>query len=189
MVGAHLGNFDVLRTIARDADIPVNVLMYTANAEQINSAFEALDPTSRVRILDVTPGSVASADITLNIRRRIAEGEFVASMGDRFSPEDGSREVEVDFLGERARFPAGLFRLAMVLRSPVLLTVALRTAPGHYEIFFETLSAGSPEIDRSQQQKVIDEQVQHFATRLEHYCRRAPYQWFNFYDFWHRDER
>ena len=189
MVGAHIGNFDVLRVIARDADIPVNVLMYTANAAQINSAFEALDPTSRVRILDVTPGSVASADITLNIRRRIAEGEFVATMGDRFSPGDGSQEVEVDFLGERARFPKGVFRLAMILRAPILLTVALRTGLGHYEIFFETLSDGSPEVDRSKRREVLEEQIQHFSTRLEHYCRRAPYQWFNFYDFWQRGDR
>lgn len=189
MVGAHLGNFDVLRIIAREADIPVNALMYTANAEQINSAFEMLDPTARVRILDVTPGSVASANITLNIRQRIAEGEFVASTVDRFHPGDGSQEVEVDFLGERARFPKGVFRLAMILRAPVLLTVALRTGPGRYEIFFETLSDGSSEIDRNERRKVLDEQVQHFAARLEHYCRRAPYQWFNFYDFWHRGER
>ncbi len=189
MVGAHIGNFDVLRVIARDADIPVNVLMYTANAEQINSAFETLDPTARVRILDVTPGAVASASITLDIRRRIAEGEFVASMGDRFIPGSGNQEAEVDFLGERARFPQGVFRLAMVLQAPILLTVALRTGPGRYEIFFETLSDGSSQPDRKERQTVLDEQVQHFATRLEHFCRHAPYQWFNFYDFWHRGEQ
>jgi predicted LPLAT superfamily acyltransferase len=23
-----------------------------------------------------------------------------------------------------------------------------------------------------------------YVERLEHYCRLAPYNWFNFYDFW-----
>ena len=23
-----------------------------------------------------------------------------------------------------------------------------------------------------------------YVARLEHYCRLAPYNWFNFYDFW-----
>ena len=26
--------------------------------------------------------------------------------------------------------------------------------------------------------------TQRYAARLEHYCCKAPYQWFNFYDFW-----
>jgi predicted LPLAT superfamily acyltransferase len=26
--------------------------------------------------------------------------------------------------------------------------------------------------------------LQRYAERLEHYCRIAPYNWFNFYDFW-----
>jgi len=189
MVGAHIGNFDVLRAIARDADIPVNVLMFTENAEQINAAFEALDPTARVRILNVDPGSAASASVTLDIRQRIAKGEFVASMIDRFPPGAGIRTTEVDFLGRRALLSQSVFRLAMVLRAPVLLTVALRTGPRHYEVFFETLSDGTREIARNERSKVLDEQLQAFAARLEYFCRRAPYQWFNFYDFWSPGER
>jgi predicted LPLAT superfamily acyltransferase len=26
--------------------------------------------------------------------------------------------------------------------------------------------------------------MQRYVTRLEFHCRRAPYNWFNFYDFW-----
>jgi len=26
--------------------------------------------------------------------------------------------------------------------------------------------------------------LRRYAERLEHYCRIAPYNWFNFYDFW-----
>ncbi len=30
----------------------------------------------------------------------------------------------------------------------------------------------------------IEETMHLYAQRLEHYCRQAPYNWFNFYDFW-----
>ena len=30
----------------------------------------------------------------------------------------------------------------------------------------------------------LEKWVQRYAERLEHYCRLAPYNWFNFYDFW-----
>jgi predicted LPLAT superfamily acyltransferase len=26
--------------------------------------------------------------------------------------------------------------------------------------------------------------IDRYAARLEHYCRLAPYNWFNFYDSW-----
>jgi len=28
--------------------------------------------------------------------------------------------------------------------------------------------------------------MQHYADRLTHYCRLAPYNWFNFFDFWQK---
>jgi predicted LPLAT superfamily acyltransferase len=27
--------------------------------------------------------------------------------------------------------------------------------------------------------------AQHYTRRLEYYAEIAPYNWFNFYDFWH----
>jgi len=31
---------------------------------------------------------------------------------------------------------------------------------------------------------VMKQAVQKYVERLEHYCRLAPYNWFNFYDYW-----
>jgi predicted LPLAT superfamily acyltransferase len=30
----------------------------------------------------------------------------------------------------------------------------------------------------------VDVAMRHYVARLEHFCRDAPYNWFNFYDFW-----
>ncbi len=184
MAGAHLGNFDVLRVIARDANIPVNVLMFTANAVNINAAFEALDPKSRVRIIPVNSGAGGSPGVTLGIRRHIAAGEFVAAMSDRVRPGAERRVAEVDFLGGRALFPVGVFHLAAVLGAPVFLTLALRTGPRRYEVFIESLTDGTPKVEAGERRQVLEDQLQAFARRLEDFCRRAPHQWFNFYDFW-----
>ncbi len=184
MAGAHLGNFDVLRVIARDAEIPVNVLMFTANAVNINAAFETLDPESQVRIIPVSADAGDSPGVTLGIRRHIAAGEFVAAMSDRVRPGAERRVAEVDFLGDRALFPVGVFHLAAVLGAPVLLTLALRTGPRQYEVFIETLSEGTQRVAPSERKQVLEEQLQAFAHRLEDFCRQAPHQWFNFYDFW-----
>jgi predicted LPLAT superfamily acyltransferase len=31
---------------------------------------------------------------------------------------------------------------------------------------------------------VLRDLVERYAARVEHHCRTAPYNWFNFYDFW-----
>ncbi len=180
LIGAHLGSFDVLRVIAREADIPVNVLLFGANAKRINETFEALDPGSNVRVIDLDPTSIRAA---FEMRRCAQRGELIAVLGDRLSSVSRSRVASASFLGETASFPTGPFLLAMVMRLPVVLTLALKTGPRRYDIFLETL-AERQVVPVREREKAAREQVESFAARLEHYCLQAPLQWFNFYDFW-----
>jgi predicted LPLAT superfamily acyltransferase len=39
-------------------------------------------------------------------------------------------------------------------------------------------------VERMQRDGVIDDAIRTYVQRLEHYCRMAPYNWFNFYDYW-----
>ena len=38
--------------------------------------------------------------------------------------------------------------------------------------------------DRKQRESEIQAYAQKFADELSAQCQKAPYQWFNFYDFW-----
>ena len=180
LVGAHLGNFDVLRVLARDADIPVNVLMFTANAERINQAIEALDPDSNVRVIDLRAGS---ASVAFDIRSCIERGEFVAALADRVLPGARERIGYADFLGSPAPFPHGPFLLSLVMRTPVVLTLAIRTGPRSYEVILESISEAET-VAVCDRAAVLQQRIDTFAARLEYHCLRAPDQWFNFYDFW-----
>jgi predicted LPLAT superfamily acyltransferase len=180
LLGAHLGSFDVLRVISRDADVRVNVLMFTANATRINETLRTLDPTCDLRVIELDPHSVRSA---FEVRRCVARGEFVAMLADRTGPGGRHRASEAGFLGERACFPQGPFLLPMLLELPTILSLALKTGPQRYDVFLETL-AGAEAVPASERAKVLQERIETFASRLEHYCALAPYQWFNFYDFW-----
>jgi predicted LPLAT superfamily acyltransferase len=68
----------------------------------------------------------------------------------------------------------------------VLLVVALRIGLATYDVFAERLTDGgevSPDVQGLRARALIEAYVQ----RLETYCLRAPYQWFNFYDYWLED--
>ena len=181
LVGAHMGSFDILRLIARKYDIRVNVIMYTGNAQLINRAFSELDPASGLRLIELDTDQFSTA---LEIRRCIQKGEFVAMLGDRVPPVlSDRRKISAEFLGKEALFPQGPFLIAAILDIPLIMTVALRRSFRVYDAYFEELSERevAPVRDRSSLAGLLADR---YVRRLEDHCRRAPLQWFNFYDFW-----
>jgi predicted LPLAT superfamily acyltransferase len=103
-------------------------------------------------------------------------------LGDR-TLGDESR-LRRPFLGEPAAFPLGAFRLAAMLRQPIVLMFGVYRGGRRYDIHFELLAdfTDAPGGGRS---ALVEQAIGRYAERLEHYCRLAPYNWFNFYDFWH----
>lgn len=180
LLGAHLGSFDVLRVLAGVHGVRVNVLMFTDNAERINAVIEELDPSSRLHVIRLHPGEVGAA---FEVKAALDRGEIVAVLADRVGPADGRRVGRAGFLGHPAPFPQGPHLLATMLGAPVFFAVALATGPSRYEVFAEPF-APARRVPRSEREKVVQERIEAFAARLEHYCAVAPLQWFNFYDTW-----
>jgi predicted LPLAT superfamily acyltransferase len=158
--------------------------MLASNAERINEAFEALDPECNVRVIDIGMASLGTA---MKIRRCVDRGEFVAVLADRTLPGGRDRIARANFLGKPALFPEGPFRLSMVTRMPLVLTIALKTGPNRYEVFMEEIASGEP-VPAAERTKVIQERIESFAAKLEQFCLSEPLQWFNFYDFWAKNE-
>jgi hypothetical protein len=38
--------------------------------------------------------------------------------------------------------------------------------------------------ERADRGAAVEAALHHYVARLEHFCRLAPYNWFNFYEFW-----
>jgi predicted LPLAT superfamily acyltransferase len=176
-MGAHLGSFEAMRGMASKTSLPLNIVGYFKNARLINSVLERLNPTSVTRVISIEPG----VDFVLKLKERIEAGELVALLADRVGL--GDRVVESTFLGARAPMPAGPFWLAATLGCPVYLTFGLYHEPNRYDLYCEPF-AERIELPRGAREEGARQYVQRFSERLEHYCRLAPDNWFNFYDFW-----
>jgi predicted LPLAT superfamily acyltransferase len=180
VVGAHLGSFDALRALARQDRLVVNALMYTRNAPRINAILRELSPEARVRVIEV---GAHPLDSVMQIRECIERGELVAILADRVEPSDRGRTCRVPLLGGLVEIPEAPWLLAGVLGCPLFFLVALRSGPGRYQVFAEVL-AEQVTLPRDEREKRIRELAAGYASRLEHYCVSAPYQWFNFFDYW-----
>jgi predicted LPLAT superfamily acyltransferase len=180
VMGAHLGSFDALRLLADRQHWIANVLMFTAHARRINTIFRELSADAEARVIEVDPHSVQSV---FEIRSCLRRGELVAILGDRVEAGDRRRTSRVPFLGDAVELPQAPFLLASLLGAPVLLMLALRTGSAHYTIFIEKL-AERIDVTRQARDKAVTELMTAYAGRLEEYCARYPYQWFNFFDYW-----
>jgi predicted LPLAT superfamily acyltransferase len=178
LLGAHLGSFEAMRAGAAHDRLPLNIVGHFENARMINALLDRLDPEKSARVLHVGKDPVGFA---MNVSDRLANGELVAILADRVGLND--KQVEVDFLGAKATFPTGPFLLASLLKCPVYLVFGLYFEPNRYELFCEPF-AERIELPRAQRAQALAATVQRYATRLEHYVRLAPDNWFNFYDFW-----
>jgi len=180
LLGAHLGSFDLLRLISGEHGVHVNVLMFTKHAEQINAFFEKLNPGAHVRVIQFEPGSIRAV---FDLKATIDRGELVGILGDRLWESEKARSVSVRFLGRRARFPLGPFLLQGVLGCPMLFTGCVRTGAARYEAMAMPF-ADAGVVSRRERTKRAEELAQAYARLLEQQCLRAPYQWFNFFEFW-----
>jgi predicted LPLAT superfamily acyltransferase len=183
ILGAHLGSFEALRALAGRDGIVVNVVMARRHSPRITTALRALNPALDLRVIELDPGTV---DAVFRLKACVGRGELVAILADRLGTAPRARLLRAPFLGLPAPFPQGPFLLAAALACPVLVMVALRRDERTYEVFSEPLADGAPVPPRARP-AYLEQLVHAYARRLEAYCLRAPYQWFNFYDFWSED--
>ena len=66
---------------------------------------------------------------------------------------------------------------------PVVLGFGLYRGGNRYELVFESFADGI-EVPRGQRAAALSALIRRYASRLETCARSAPYNWFNFYDFW-----
>jgi predicted LPLAT superfamily acyltransferase len=181
LICAHFGNLELCRVLARQrAGLKMTVLVHTRHAQKFNRMLAQLDPDSQLNLLQVTEMSPVTAML---LNERVARGEFVVIAGDRVPVSSGARVCSARFLGKEAPFPIGPYVLASLLKCPVYLLFSMRTGSRseiHFERFREAIR-----LPRKDREAALTELAQAYADRLQHFCLRAPFQWFNFFDFWH----
>ncbi len=179
LIGAHLGSFEVLRALGRGrAGLKVAMLMVEENARKINATLAAINPAATE---DIIP--LGRLDSMLQVRDKLDQGYLVGMLADRSLGDDPT--VDIDFLGEPAPFPLGPFRMAAMLRRQVFFMTGLYLGGNRYRIHFEPLADFS-DTPREAREAAMRAAQLRYAERLSHFCRIAPYNWFNFFDFWQK---
>ena len=188
LLASHLGDVEACRALAQlQGGKTINALVFSDNAQRFKQIMAEMAPQAGLNLIPVTD---IGPETAIDLKQRIDRGEWVAIVGDRIAigPQRGGdwRVIWSEFMGQPAPFPQGPFILASILRCPVALIFALRQQDKlhiYCEPFADPLT-----LPRGERQQALQQAVDRYARRLEHYALASPLDWFNFFDFWQLPE-
>ncbi|MBK8182706.1 MAG: lipid A biosynthesis acyltransferase [Candidatus Competibacteraceae bacterium] len=177
LLGSHLGSFEALRALgATVRHLPIKILMKIEHNQTVTELLDALNPALAQTIIPI-----GRPETLLQVQESLEQGFLVGALGDRVA--QGDKIVHCQFLGQTVAFPVGPMLLAGLMGCPVILFFGLYRGGNRYDIHFERL-AERIVLEPRRRQEQLAVWTQRYADRLEHYLRLAPYNWFNFYDYW-----
>lgn len=178
LISAHIGNIEMMRAFnTKLVDKKIHVLLLTSNSKKFFNVINSLDNNSSVGIIavdEITPA------VSMQLEECVNKGDWVCIMADRILQND-SRSIEVEFLGEKAKFPQGPWILAHLLKAPVY-TVYITEVNGKYHLFYNDW--GEITLNRRTRSEDISKYVNKFTSEIASVLENSPYDWFNIYDFW-----
>lgn len=177
-MGAHFGSFEALRVLGGRYGLDVRMLMYPDNARMVTQTLAAINPELTESVI-----ALGQPDALLRVHEHMAAGGCVGFLADRTLQEGDGKARLLPFLGDKAAFPQGPLRLAALLRAPVVFMAGMYLGGNQYHLAFEPMAdfSHTPAGARSQ---ALDQALQRYVALLEAHCLQAPWNWFNFYDFW-----
>nr|WP_304188181.1 glycosyltransferase family 2 protein [Hafnia alvei] len=184
LLASHLGDVEACRALAQlQGSKTINALVFSDSAQRFKQIMEEMAPQAGLNMLPVND---IGPDTAILLKEKLDRGEWIAIVGDRIAvtTQRGGewRVCWSRFMGQIAPFPQGPFILASILRCPVDLIFALRQQDKlriHCEPFADPLL-----LPRATRQQALQNTVDRYAERLEHYALQSPLDWFNFFDFW-----
>jgi predicted LPLAT superfamily acyltransferase len=181
LISAHIGNFEMAGHMLERLHSKVNVLMLDAEHQHIKQYLTSFTRKS----YQVVPIKEDNSHV-YEIKRILENREILCMHGDRFVK--GSKNLECTFLGEKALFPTGPFYLAMKYGIPVSFVFALKEGPRHYHFYATSPRYYPQQTSPGKRDEMLRMLIADYVHAMESKLRQYPFQWFNYYNFWAKQE-
>lgn len=176
---AHVGSFESMRVTGDDVrELPLRIVMDRAHGGMYTAILERLDPALAEQIVD---SADRGPELVLTLKAALERGEIVCLMADRVRADEPV--VHVSLLGGEISLPIAPWVLAGLLQVPVITGFALYRGGGRYDASIDPF-VDKVQLERRTRNADVQRVAQQYAQRLEKVLRDAPYNWFNFYDYW-----
>ncbi|WP_158336119.1 hypothetical protein [Campylobacter iguaniorum] len=177
VIVSHFGNIEIARALSSHAKgLKMAILVYDKNSANFTNIINSLSKTN-IKTFKVDELDISSM---LEISNFIDGGGFICVMGDR-TPLNGNKTTQVKFLGKMADFPQGGFAIASILKCDIWALWCIKIK-GKYHLKADFLAN---DVNR----RKIGSYIQIYADLLAQNCKSYPQMWFNFFDYWGKNEK
>ncbi|SMF20875.1 lysophospholipid acyltransferase family protein [Desulfovibrio gilichinskyi] len=99
--------------------------------------------------------------------------------------------VPAKFLGGTILLPISAFKLAAVMKTPIVITFSARTGASKSKFWIAGTIRVPQDVDKGETRgaKAFTPYANEFAKALENYCESHPYQFYNFFNMWQPHDR
>lgn len=152
--------------------------MFSDNAQRFKQIMQEMAPQAGLNLLPVTDIGPDTAILLKEAGSRRVDCHRRRSYCSQPATRRRMARLLEPLYGASGPFPQGPFILASILRCPVDLIFALRQQGKlriHCEPFADPLL-----LPRADRQNALQQAIDRYAERLEHYALQSPLDWFNF---------
>lgn len=171
VAGAHFGNLEIAGYSLSQDRKKIHIFAYSGEESTMQNHRESAFNRNEV-IMEHIGNDMSHLFAIKNI---LDDGDIVQMMCDRFAGKE--KGMDVSFLGHPAAFPVGMFRIADMMKIPIVTFFVARTGYRRYRIYTRQMKS-DPEQDN------VKVMLWQYVSHLEEMVRAYPEQWFNYYDFW-----
>ena len=174
LLSSHMGNYEMGGYALAWDEKPIHALVYAHEKASVMASRNAVFGKNHVYMI------VMGEDMKylLEISEALRKGGIVSFPADRHMGD--AKCWECTFLGKKAKFPQGPFRVATMYGLNVLAVNVMKTGAKKYTFYVERLRYDSFLPKKEQLGQLIEAYVAELEKRIHQY----PTQWYNFFDFW-----
>lgn len=176
-ITTHVGNVEILRTLFQSEKCKkpnrVNVFLQSNACEIFNNFLKTLELKLNI---DVFPVEDINPETSIMISERLKNGEIVFMAGDRVSAQNENRTYTADFLQNKAIFPLGTLKFALMLDVPVYFIVCAKEGK-KYKVYTEKFAT-----QKTKRSEKLEDLQKQYVKFLETYSLKYPLQFYNFFD-------
>lgn len=180
-ISAHVGNYEMAGYSLKVEHKKFHALVFSGETKTVMTNRAKVFVPNNIDMIPVAPDM--SHVFALN--NALSGGDIVSMPGDRVF--GSKKSLTSKFFDKDAEFPVGPFSLAVLQETPIITVFVMKKDYKTYFIDIKELKKlDNTSAKRAEQLQYL---VDQYAQQLEKIVRTYPLQWFNYFDFWRRDDK
>jgi len=175
IASAHVGNYEMLAYAFAQSKKKIYPVLYGAEAEVFQKLRSGFFAQNNLYPIVLTANSTHIFEINNALR----EGNIISTPADRTM--GNTKTIETVFMGKTAKFPIGIFHLALTFDVPILTLFVMKKGYKEYKIYIQKIENQNNTGTKEEKIKFL---CNEYVKSLEKVVHQYPKQWYNFYPFW-----